>query len=64
MDNETATKRIPVKPSTFEDFRDFCRGLNMEYSDCLQFIFQQLVKEGESPIEAGLRYRKQRSSSD
>lgn len=59
MANETATKRIPVTPTTFDTIRDFCHGLNMNYSECLQFMLAQLKNGEESPIEAGLRLRKQ-----
>lgn len=59
MSAETATKRIPVTPTAFDTFRDFCRGLDMNYSDCVEFIFKQLVKDDETPIEAGIRLQKQ-----
>lgn len=53
--NETATKRIAVRPSIFQEVRDFSNGMEGNYSDVLEFVFRSLQHPGETPFEAGRR---------
>jgi hypothetical protein len=56
---EHATSRIAVKPSVFNDLRDFSNGLRATYDDTLEFLLRSLQHPGETPFEAGQRLREQ-----
>lgn len=54
---ELATKRIPITPSAFEQIREFCRGLDVSYSDGLNFLLNSVMEKGEDAHGAGRRLR-------
>lgn len=55
--NETATKRLAVRPSIFEDMRDFSSGMDGNYSEVLEFMLRSFQKPNETAFEAGRRLR-------
>jgi len=55
--NETATKRIAVTPTTFENVKDFTNGLSVTYDEALEFLLRSVMKPGEDAIMTGRRLR-------
>lgn len=42
---ETATKRIPLSPKTWEQLRDFKNGLHCDYDTAIQKLFELGLKD-------------------
>ena len=55
--NETATKRLAVRPTIFERMRDFSNGMDGNYREVIEFMLQSLEKTDETDFEAGRRLR-------
>ncbi len=55
--SETASKRLPVTPSTFDKIRDFSRGLDASYDEAIQYLLSLAVQPKEEEMFAGRRLR-------
>lgn len=55
--NETATKRIAVTPTTFENVKDFTNGLSVTYDEALDFLLRSVMQPDEDALMAGRRLR-------
>lgn len=57
MADETATKRIPVTPTAWDEVRDFCNGLGANYSEGLLYLLSKVKQPQEDTFNAGRRLR-------
>jgi hypothetical protein len=55
--SEIASKRIALTPTTFDQLRDFSRGLGMQYDDAIQVLLGMAAHPGEDMLIAGRRLR-------
>lgn len=55
--SEAVTGRITVTPTMQGMIRDFCKGLDAEYSEGLGFLLSRVSRADEDPMIAGRRLR-------
>lgn len=55
MSNETATKRIPVKPSTFRDLKILSALLGVTHDECVELLIKEAMGPGDDIVALGKR---------
>jgi hypothetical protein len=59
QNEEGATARVPVKPSTQQRLKDFRNGLDVSFDEAILILLDTAMRKGENEFEAGRRLQKE-----
>ena len=55
MSDEPATSRVPLRPTTYQELKDFRSGLDETFDSAILMLLRSVRRPGEDPFSAGRR---------